>query len=163
MCSKQCTVFEKSKKILLEDVDFDSANQGFEISDAKNITLVNTNIKSSKKESVASGYNIMIRESSFENNNNALKLSNFSSVKILDSQLSKNKGTALHLVDITIARLNNNVFVENKVGLENHSFELIIQDTFLKNTLALDLSDSKGRIIDSSTYSENTKDKQEAA
>lgn len=105
----------------------------------------------------------MIRESSFKNNNNALKLSNFSSVKILDSQLSKNKGTALHLVDITIARLNNNVFVENKVGLENHSFGLIIQDTFLKNTLALDLSDSKGRIIDSSTYSENTKDKQEAA
>lgn len=154
---------KKVKKILLEDVDFDSANQGFEISDAKNITLVNTNIKSSKKESVASGYNIMIRESSFENNNNALKLSNFSSVKILDSQLSKNKGTALHLVDITIARLNNNVFVENKVGLENHSFDLIIQDTFLKNTLALDLSDSKGRIIDSSTYSENTKDKQEAA
>ncbi|XPC97974.1 right-handed parallel beta-helix repeat-containing protein (plasmid) [Borreliella japonica] len=154
---------KKVKKILLEDVDFDSANQGFEISDAKNITLVNTNIKSSKKESVASGYNIMIRGSSFENNNNALKLSNFSSVKILDSQLSKNKGTALHLVDITIARLNNNVFVENKVGLENHSFDLIIQDTFLKNTLALDLSDSKGRIIDSSTYSENTKDKQEAA
>lgn len=87
-------------------------------------------------------------------------------MKITDTQFIKNSGTALHLQDITSARLSNNTFTENKVGLENHAFDLIVRDTFVKNTLALNLarkSNAGVRTLDLSTYMENTKDKQEVA
>ncbi|MCD2401874.1 right-handed parallel beta-helix repeat-containing protein, partial [Borreliella bissettiae] len=105
-----------------------------------NLTLINVTAKGSKTASIANGLNAIIRESSFTNNTDALKLSNFSSLKITDTQFSNNNGTALHLADITSARLSNNTFTENKVGLENHAFDLIIRDTFVKNTLALNLT-----------------------
>ncbi|WP_422850417.1 right-handed parallel beta-helix repeat-containing protein, partial [Borreliella afzelii] len=158
--------FKKTKKILLEDVNFDSTNQSFDIEDVSNLTLINVAAQGSKTASVANGLNVIIRESSFSNNTDALKLSKFSSLKITDTQFSKNTGTALHLVDITSARLSNNTFTENKIGLENHAFDLLIRDTFLKNTLALNLtrkSTAGVRTLDLSTYMENTKDKQEAA
>ncbi len=158
--------FKKTKKILLEDVNFDSTNQSFDIENVTNLTLINVNAQGSKTASVANGLNAIIRESFFTNNTNALKLSNFSSLKITDTQFIKNSGTALHLQDITSARLSNNTFTENKVGLENHAFDLIVRDTFVKNTLALNLarkSNAGVRTLDLSTYMENTKDKQEVA
>ncbi len=158
--------FKKTKKILLEDVNFDSTNQSFDIENVSNLTLINVNAQGSKTASVANGLNAIIRESSFSNNTDALKLSKFSSLKITDTQFSKNTGTALHLADITSARLSNNTFTENGIGLQNRAFDLIIRDTFLRNTLALDLlkeSDTDVRTLDLSTYMENTKDKQEAA
>lgn len=158
--------FKKTKKILLEDVNFDSTNQSFDIENVSNLTLINVNAQGSKTASVANGLNAIIRESSFSNNTDALKLSKFSSLKITDTQFSKNTGTALHLADITSARLSNNTFTENGIGLQNRAFDLIIRDTFLRNTLALDLlkeSDTGVRTLDLSTYMENTKDKQEAA
>lgn len=158
--------FKKTKKILLEDVNFDSTNQSFDIEDVSNLTLINVSAQGSKTAAVSNGLNAIIRESSFSNNTDALRLSNFSSLKITDTQFSKNTGTALHLVDITSARLSNNTFTENKVGVENHAFDLIMRDTFLKNTLALNLtrkSTAGVRTLDLSTYTENTKDKQEAA
>ncbi|WP_223147392.1 right-handed parallel beta-helix repeat-containing protein [Borreliella bavariensis] len=158
--------FKKTKKILLENVNFDSTNQNFDIEDVSNLTLINVNAQGSKTASVANGLNAIIRESSFSNNTDALKLSKFSSLKITDTQFSKNTGTALHLVDITSARLSNNTFTENKVGLENHAFDLLIRDTFFKNALALNLtrkSTAGIRTLDLSTYMQNTKDKQEAA
>lgn len=158
--------FKKTKKILLEDVNFDSTNQSFDIENVFNLTLINVNAQGSKTASVANGLNAIIRESSFSNNTDALKLSKFSSLKITDTQFSKNTGTALHLADITSARLSNNTFTENGIGLQNRAFDLIIRDTFLRNTLALDLlkeSDTGVRTLDLSTYMENTKDKQEAA
>ncbi|ACO37808.1 right-handed parallel beta-helix repeat-containing protein [Borreliella burgdorferi] len=158
--------FKKTKKILLEDVNFDSTNQSFDTENVSNLTLINVNAQGSKTASVANGLNAIIRESSFSNNTDALKLSKFSSLKITDTQFSKNTGTALHLADITSARLSNNTFTENGIGLQNRAFDLIIRDTFLRNTLALDLlkeSDTDVRTLDLSTYMENTKDKQEAA
>lgn len=158
--------FKKTKKILLEDVNFDSTNQSFDIEDVSNLTLINVSAQGSKTAAVSNGLNAIIRESSFNNNTDALRLSNFSSLKITDTQFSKNTGTALHLVDITSARLSNNTFTENKVGVENHAFDLIMHDTFFKNTLALNLTrKSTARVLtlDLSTYTENTKDKQEAA
>ncbi len=158
--------FKKTKKILLEDVNFDSTNQSFDIEDVSNLTLINVSAQGSKTAAVSNGLNAIIRESSFSNNTDALRLSNFSSLKITDTQFSKNTGTALRLVDITSARLSNNTFTENTVGVENHAFDLIMRDTFLKNTLALNLtrkSTAGVRTLDLSTYTENTKDKQEAA
>ncbi len=163
---KQSIAFQKNKKILLEDVNFDSTNQSFDIKDVSNLTLINVSAQGSKTAAASNGLNAIIRESSFSNNTDALRLSNFSSLKITDTQFSKNTGTALHLVDITSARLSNNTFTENKVGVENHAFDLIVRDTFLKNTLALNLtrkSTAGVRTLDLSTYTENTKDKQEAA
>ncbi len=157
---------QKTKKILLEDVNFESTNQNFDIENVSNLTLINVNAHGSKKASVANGLNAIIRESSFNKNANALKLSKFSSLKISNTQFSKNSGTALHLIDITSVRLNNNTFTENKTGLKNHSFDLFIRDTFLQNTLALNLtrkSSTGVRVLDFSTYIENTKDKEEAA
>ncbi len=159
-------LISKNKKILLEDVNFDSTNQSFDIENVSNLTLINVNAQGSKTASVANGLNAIIRESSFSNNTGALKLSKFSSLKITDTQFSKNTGTALHLADITSARLSNNTFTENGIGLQNRAFDLIIRDTFLRNKLALDLlkeSDTGVRTLDLSTYMENTKDKQEAA
>ncbi|WP_418904979.1 right-handed parallel beta-helix repeat-containing protein [Borreliella lusitaniae] len=146
--------FQKTKKILLEDVNFESINQNFDIEDVSNLTLINVNAQKSKTESVANGLNAIIRESSFNNNNNALKLTKFSSLKITNTQFSKNKGTALHLIDIASARLSNNIFSKNKIGLKNHSFDILIRDTFLQNELALNLtrkSDLGVRTLDLST------------
>lgn len=167
LCARNTALnFKKTKKNLLEDVNFDSTNQSFDIENVSNLTLINVNAQGSKTASVANGLNAIIRESSFSNNTDALKLSKFSSLKITDTQFSKNTGTALHLADITSARLSNNTFTENGIGLQNRAFDLIIRDTFLRNTLALDLlkeSDTGVRTLDLSTYMENTKDKQEAA
>ncbi|WP_434792941.1 right-handed parallel beta-helix repeat-containing protein (plasmid) [Borreliella burgdorferi] len=157
---------KKTKKILLEDVNFESTNQNFDIEDVSNLTLINVNAQDSKTASVANGLNAIIRESSFNNNINALKLSGFSSLKITNTQFIKNSNTALHLVDIISARLSNNIFTENKVGLKNRAFDLLIRDTFLKNTLALHLTRKSNvgvRTLDLSTYLENAKDKEEAA
>nr|WP_234926187.1 right-handed parallel beta-helix repeat-containing protein [Borreliella valaisiana] len=157
---------QKTKKILLEDVNFESTNQNFDIEDVSNLTLINVNAQGSKKASISNGLNVIIRDSSFNNNINALKLSKFSSLKITNTQFSRNSGTALHLVDIISARLSNNTFAENKIGLKNHAFDLFIRDTFLQNTLALHLTRKSSigvRTLDFSTYIGNTKDKEEVA
>ncbi|ATQ20394.1 right-handed parallel beta-helix repeat-containing protein (plasmid) [Borrelia miyamotoi] len=152
------------QKIFLENVVFKSTSQGFDIDSVNNITLIGVEIESNKKVSVANGVNVIMRGGIVRGNKAGLHFSNFSSVKVNGVEFSNNTGIAFKLSEVVNARLSDNNFLENKVGLMSDAFDLLIRDFFVKNTLGVSfMKKSKVgfRIVDLSVYQENTKDKEE--
>uniref|UniRef100_UPI00190F0FBC right-handed parallel beta-helix repeat-containing protein n=2 Tax=Borrelia persica TaxID=44448 RepID=UPI00190F0FBC len=153
-------------KILLENVVFRHTNHGFKIDGVDNLTLIGIEIESNKNASVAEGVNAIMRGGVVKKNINGLNFTRFSSIKITGGEFSNNTGVALNLGDVVIARLSENNFVENKVGLKTHSLDLLIRDFFVKNELGVEIiknSDVSARVVDVSMYQENIKDKEEVA
>ncbi|UGQ16709.1 right-handed parallel beta-helix repeat-containing protein [Borrelia sp. RT5S] len=156
---------EGVEKILLEDAQFRGTAAAWRVSGVRNMNIMDTQVSSSTRAATASGDNILIRNSDFNGNKNAVKLSKFSSVRVQGSQFSNNSGTALQLEHVSRARLTDNIFTSNDVGLAStQTQDLLTRDIHEKNKIAFVKETKQGvlsRVVDANTYKENTIDTQE--